>query len=321
MLVARRRARPVPERRGGRGARRRGAATGACTTFAGCGHLPNLERPAEFNARAEGVPRRCLSCRRSSTPPGCRSAWASRTSCSATAAGRTRTSAGTCRARSRSCSARRRRSRDRETVQEFAVEVQRRLGRHGVDGQRAARSLRPRRLRRRRRLAAGRARRPSARLRTRGGVAAWPGELESGAVELQKTKAALEPRLEAVPTWQELARAARRRDADDPRRAHARRSTRARRAIRATRARGTSPARGCSSVERLLRRPGPARSPPRRSASSSACPRAPRSSRTATRARARRSRRSRSGPPATTRATTRARGTSGRATSELPVER
>jgi thiosulfate/3-mercaptopyruvate sulfurtransferase len=37
-----------------------------------------------------------------------------------------------------------------------------------------------------------------------GGIAAWPGELEQGAVELQKTKAALEPRLEAVPTWEEL---------------------------------------------------------------------------------------------------------------------
>ena len=37
-----------------------------------------------------------------------------------------------------------------------------------------------------------------------GGVAAWPGELELGAVELQKTKATLEPRLDAVPTWEEL---------------------------------------------------------------------------------------------------------------------
>ena len=51
----------------------------------------------------------------------------------------------------------------RETVQEFAVEVQRRLGRHGVTG-----------------------------------------ELEQGAVELQKTKTSLQPRLDAVPTWEEL---------------------------------------------------------------------------------------------------------------------
>src|SRR4029450_10651930 len=32
-----------------------------------------------------------------------------------------------------------------------------------------------------------------------GGVAAWPGELEQGAVELQKTKTSLEPRLEGGP--------------------------------------------------------------------------------------------------------------------------
>ncbi|HEY8844969.1 MAG TPA: rhodanese-like domain-containing protein, partial [Gaiellaceae bacterium] len=37
-----------------------------------------------------------------------------------------------------------------------------------------------------------------------GGVAGWPGELELGAVELDKTKTSLEPRLEAVPTWEEL---------------------------------------------------------------------------------------------------------------------
>ena len=94
----------------------------------------------------------------------------------------------------------------RETVQEFAVEVQRRLGRHGVTGAGAARALRPRRLRRRRRLAAGGARgRPSAgRPCSRAASPAWPGELEQGAVELQKTKTALEPRLEAVPTWEEL---------------------------------------------------------------------------------------------------------------------
>jgi len=44
-----------------------------------------------------------------------------------------------------------------------------------------------------------------------GGVAAWPGELELGPVELQKTKTALEPQLAAVPTWEEL-----RERLDDP---------------------------------------------------------------------------------------------------------
>jgi thiosulfate/3-mercaptopyruvate sulfurtransferase len=93
----------------------------------------------------------------------------------------------------------------RETIQEFAVEVQRRLGRHGVTGQErlvlydrgdcvgAASSQQAA-------LVAGH---PQVAVLA-GGIATWPGELEQGAVELQKTKTALEPRLEAVPTWEEL---------------------------------------------------------------------------------------------------------------------
>jgi thiosulfate/3-mercaptopyruvate sulfurtransferase len=93
----------------------------------------------------------------------------------------------------------------RETVQEFAVEVQRRLGRHGVTGRErlvlydrgdcvgAASSQQAA-------LVAGH---PQVSVLA-GGVAAWRGELEQGAVELQKTKTELEPRLEAVPTWEEL---------------------------------------------------------------------------------------------------------------------
>jgi thiosulfate/3-mercaptopyruvate sulfurtransferase len=93
----------------------------------------------------------------------------------------------------------------RETVREFAVEVQRRLGRHGVTGEErlvlydrgdcvgAAASAQAA-------LAAGH---PHVAVLA-GGIAAWPGELERGAVELHKTKIALEPRLEAVPTWEEL---------------------------------------------------------------------------------------------------------------------
>jgi thiosulfate/3-mercaptopyruvate sulfurtransferase len=37
-----------------------------------------------------------------------------------------------------------------------------------------------------------------------GGVAGWPGELETGAVELEKSKPSFEPHLDAVPTWEEL---------------------------------------------------------------------------------------------------------------------
>jgi thiosulfate/3-mercaptopyruvate sulfurtransferase len=100
----------------------------------------------------------------------------------------------------------------RETVAEFATEVQRRLGRHGVTGQErlvlydrgdcvgAAASQQAA-------LLAGH---PQVSVLA-GGVAAWPGELELGAVELQKTKTALEPRLGAVPTWEEL-----RERLDDP---------------------------------------------------------------------------------------------------------
>ena len=93
----------------------------------------------------------------------------------------------------------------RETVAEFATEVQRRLGRHGVTGQErlvlydrgdcvgAAASQQAA-------LVAGH---PQVSVLA-GGVAAWPGELELGAVELQKTKTSLEPQLAAVPTWEEL---------------------------------------------------------------------------------------------------------------------
>jgi thiosulfate/3-mercaptopyruvate sulfurtransferase len=93
----------------------------------------------------------------------------------------------------------------RETVREFAVEVQRRLGRHGVSGSErlvlydrgdlvgAAASAQAA-------LVAGHAQVAV----LAGGIASWPDELEQGAVELQKTKPSLEPRLEAVPTWEEL---------------------------------------------------------------------------------------------------------------------
>jgi thiosulfate/3-mercaptopyruvate sulfurtransferase len=94
---------------------------------------------------------------------------------------------------------------DSETVREFAVEVQRRLGRHGVDGSErlvlydrgdcvgAAASAQAA-------LLAGH---PRVSVLAQG-FAGWPGEVETGAVELRKTKTTLEPSLDAVPTWQEL---------------------------------------------------------------------------------------------------------------------
>jgi thiosulfate/3-mercaptopyruvate sulfurtransferase len=94
---------------------------------------------------------------------------------------------------------------DPETVQEFAVEVQRRLGRHGVTGEErlvlydrgdcvgAAASAQAALLGGHPRVSV-----------LAEGVAGWPGEIETGEVELHKTKTSLEPRLHAVPTWQEL---------------------------------------------------------------------------------------------------------------------
>ena len=94
---------------------------------------------------------------------------------------------------------------DREIVEAFAVEVQRRLGRHGVGGEErlvlydrgdcvgAAASAQ----------AAMLAGHPRVSVLA-GGIAGWPGELQTGPVELEKTRPRLEPRLEAVPTWAEL---------------------------------------------------------------------------------------------------------------------
>jgi thiosulfate/3-mercaptopyruvate sulfurtransferase len=94
---------------------------------------------------------------------------------------------------------------ERDTVEAFAVEVQRRLGRHGVRGDErlvlydrgdcvgAAASAQ----------AAMLAGHPRVSVLAEG-IAGWPGELETGAVELEKTKTPLTPRLDAVPTWEEL---------------------------------------------------------------------------------------------------------------------
>src|SRR2546421_632184 len=93
---------------------------------------------------------------------------------------------------------------DPETLQELAVELQRRLGRHGVDGSErlvlydrgdcvgAAASAQAAQLAGHMHVSV-----------LAGGIATWPGEIETGLVELQKTKASLEPRMEAVPTGQE----------------------------------------------------------------------------------------------------------------------
>jgi thiosulfate/3-mercaptopyruvate sulfurtransferase len=94
---------------------------------------------------------------------------------------------------------------DPETIRELAVEVQRRLGRHGVTG--AERLV----LYDRGDCVGASASAQAALLAGHprvsvlaGGFAGWPGDIETGAVELQKTKTSLEPRPEAVPTWQEL---------------------------------------------------------------------------------------------------------------------
>ena len=94
---------------------------------------------------------------------------------------------------------------DAERLTEFATEVQRLLGRHGVTGAErlvlydrgdcigAAASAQAAQL----------AGHPNVSVLAEG-FAGWPGEIEQGAVDLQKTRPALEPQLDAVPTWQEL---------------------------------------------------------------------------------------------------------------------
>ena len=142
---------------------------------------------------------------------------------------------------------------------------------------------------------------------------AWPGELELGAVELQKTKTSLEPRLEAVPTWEEL-----RDRLDDPGLTildvRSDDEYRGRGGYPCDPRQGHIPGARHLEVERLFAAPGQPHEPWGDPRARGPARRARRSSPTATRARARPSPRWRSGPPATTPATTRARGTSGRAT-------
>jgi len=94
---------------------------------------------------------------------------------------------------------------DPETLRELAVEVQRRLGRHGVTGEErlvlydrgdcvgAAASAQTALLAGHPRVAV-----------LAEGIAGWSGQIDTGAVELQKTKTSLEPSLDAVPTWHDL---------------------------------------------------------------------------------------------------------------------
>jgi thiosulfate/3-mercaptopyruvate sulfurtransferase len=95
---------------------------------------------------------------------------------------------------------------DREVLDPLASEVGLRLRRHGVtgeerlvlydrgDGVGAMPSAQMAELAGHRRVAV-----------LLGGIAAWPGEPEVGAVELKPVKTTFEPRLEAVPTRDELA--------------------------------------------------------------------------------------------------------------------
>lgn len=94
---------------------------------------------------------------------------------------------------------------DPDLIREYAVEIARRLGRHGVSGNErlvlydqgdcasATASAQLAELAGHPRVAV-----------LAGGIAAWHGELETGPVELEKVKPSYEPRLEAVPTRAEL---------------------------------------------------------------------------------------------------------------------
>jgi 3-mercaptopyruvate sulfurtransferase SseA/pimeloyl-ACP methyl ester carboxylesterase len=94
---------------------------------------------------------------------------------------------------------------DEEAIRDFATEVGRRLGRHGVTGSErlvlydlgdcvgACASAQ----------AAELAGHPAVAVLA-GGIAAWPGELETGAIELDKGRPSFEPNLEVLPTRDEL---------------------------------------------------------------------------------------------------------------------
>jgi len=96
---------------------------------------------------------------------------------------------------------------DRDALESFAKEIQLRLRRHGITG--AERLVLYDR-------GDGVGAMPAAQLAELaghprvaillGGIAAWPGELEPGAVELEPVReTTIEPRLEAMPTREELA--------------------------------------------------------------------------------------------------------------------
>jgi thiosulfate/3-mercaptopyruvate sulfurtransferase len=94
---------------------------------------------------------------------------------------------------------------DRDVLEAFAAEAGLRLRRHGVTGEErlvlydggdcvsAASAMQVAEL----------AGHPSVAVLS-GGLAAWDGELEAGIVELEKTRTELEPRLDAVPTRDEI---------------------------------------------------------------------------------------------------------------------
>jgi thiosulfate/3-mercaptopyruvate sulfurtransferase len=95
---------------------------------------------------------------------------------------------------------------DRSVLEAFAAEVGLRMRRHGLSGEErlvlydggdcvsAASAAQVAELAGHPRVAV-----------LAGGLRAWPGEVEEGEVELRKTQAQLTPRLEAVPSWEELA--------------------------------------------------------------------------------------------------------------------
>ena len=183
------------------------------------GSSGSSQRPVD---RAGGR-RRCsaLTLRASSTRRGSPSISATTISSSATCAARTRTRAGTSPARGRSCSARRRRAPTRPRSRELAKEVALRLRRHGITGDE--------------RLVLvdrgdGVGAMPAAQMAELaghprvsillGGLAAWPGELAEGTVELEPVREAstrAEPA--RIPDAAGARVAARRSRADDPRRA------------------------------------------------------------------------------------------------------
>ena len=167
--------------------------------LAGAGHLANLERPDEFNEISEHLPPRCLSFRRSSTRRGSRVSSVLHDLVVGDVRGPNAHARGHIAGSRPLVLGSPPPMSDADMLAALAPEVGLRLRRHGVtgderlvlydrgDGVGAMPAAQMAELAGHPRVAV-----------LLGGVAAWPGELEIGQVELHPVKTTYQPRFDAV---------------------------------------------------------------------------------------------------------------------------